>query len=79
MGTYRLGLVGLVDPVPDGLRGTVELPSDLGNGKVLTEHVIDSATLNFGGVARCFFWHGAIGEIRGIVENETTSLLSAND
>ena len=47
-----------VDPVPDGLRGTVEVPSDLGNGKVLTEHLVDGTTLNVGGIARLCFRHG---------------------
>jgi hypothetical protein len=66
------------DPVPDGLGGTVELPSDLGNGKVLTEHLIDGATLDFRGVVRCFFRHGAIGETRGIGEKETIIPLSTD-
>ena len=77
MGRRRLGFVIFVDPVSDGLWGTVKLASDLGDGKVLMKHLIDGTTLDFRGVVSCFFRHGIEG-IRGILEKETTRLLSTN-
>ena len=64
MGKCWLGLVIFVDPVSDGLWGTVKLASDLGDGKVLTEYLIDGTTLDFRGVVSCFFRHGWFYKIR---------------
>ena len=47
-----------VDPVPDGLWRTVEVLGNLGDGKVLAEHLIDGATLNVDSIARVLFRHG---------------------
>lgn len=63
------------DPSLNGLRGAVELPSDLRDGMMMTKNLFNGVALNIGIVARLLFQHGRMLEVWRI-RNESTKLLS---
>jgi hypothetical protein len=60
-----------VDPIFDGLRRAVQLPSDLGNGSMMVNNLFDGMALNGDIIARDFFRHW---KRKGIWENVTKTL-----
>ena len=69
------GLVMFVDPVFDGLRRAVKLPSNLGDGTVMNNDLFGGMTLNGKVIAGRFFTHGWLQK-KGFLEKETTKSLS---